>query len=55
MSFSQQLENMAIRMFKGKPHYSQYLQFQTWESEVGGTQVEGLPRIHSQTLSDKSK
>lgn len=55
MSFSQQWENMAIRMFKGKPHCGQYLQLQAWETEVGGTQVEGLPRIYSQTLSEKSK
>lgn len=42
-------------MFKGKAHCGQYLQFQTWETKVGGTQVEGLPRIYNQTLSEKSK
>ena len=55
MSYNQQGENMAIRMFRGKSHCGQYLQFQTWETEVGETQVEGLPRLCSQTLSEKSK
>lgn len=35
MSYNQQEENMAIRMFRGKSHCGQYLQFQTWETEVG--------------------
>lgn len=55
MSFNQHGENMAIRMFRGKPYCGQYRQFQTWETEVGETQVEGLPRICSQTSSEKSK
>lgn len=34
-------------------HCHQYLQFQTWETEAGRTQVEGPFGIHSQTLSQK--